>query len=284
MTPFAFLFAAAALSAAPYQGDASQAIRWRAYHSGQHSSVDNESTFVMNNQAEFERYWQSAFGKQGTPIPRDVKWGEEMLVAVHLGTRNSGGYSVFVQSIQRTSANTITVRYCERKPASGSANITVLTSPYEIVRMNRAGGNLKFEKTTATGFAIQPSQQMWRVLIEGDSSKITRAEQYVITNAAEWKEYWQRHSPNRTAAPTVDFDRETLIALHLGQRATGGYDLIVTDVVPWPGRGLAVSYVERRPSEGQIVTRMQSQPFSVIRVPKFIGEVTVDGRVWDNGG
>ncbi|HMS57033.1 MAG TPA: protease complex subunit PrcB family protein [Fimbriimonadaceae bacterium] len=276
----AIALTALALSALPQSG-----IKWRGYKSGTYSSVQQESRFIINNQAEFERYWSTAFGESASKTPKDVKWGEEMLVAVHLGTKSTGGFSCFVQSIERAAANTILVTYCERSPGPGMMAPTVITSPFEIVRMNRAGGNFEFKKTTAQTGGFQPqATSSWRVFITGNDSRVERETQYVITNNREWQTYWGEHSPTKIAAPQFDFEREWLIALHLGTKATDGYDVIVTGVEPLPNASIGINYLVRQPASGQIVSRTRTEPFTIIRVPKFAGKVFYERRIWDNSG
>lgn len=277
---FAVALTAVALFSMPQSG-----IKWRGYKSGTYSSLQQESKFIINNQAEFERYWATAFGEPASKAPKDVKWGEEMLIAVHLGTRNSGGYSCFVQSIERAVANTILITFCERSPGPGMMAPTVITSPFEIVRMNRAGGNIEFKKTTAQSGGFPPqSSTSWRVFITGNSSRIERDSQYVITNSREWQVYWGEHNLTKIAAPQFDFEREWLIAIHLGSKPTDGYDVIVTSVEPLPNSNIGINYLVRQPASGQIVNRTKTEPFSIIRVPKFGGKAFYDRRIWDNSG
>lgn len=258
-------------------------IKWRGYKSGVASNVRAESTFILNNEADFQSYWSKQLGMPASGAPRDVKWGEEMLVAVHLGQRSTGGYTVFVQKVERTTANTITITYTERKPAAGSFNAQVITSPYEVIRMDRAGGAIRFEKNESTAPGGGTSSR-WRVLASGNDSLIATQRQLVINSGRDWAEYWRNHAGPREAPPKIDFDSEWLIAVHAGRRSTTGHDILITSLDTLPNGNVGVSYTDRQPANGQIVENKATYPFSIIRVAPFRGEAFFDRRVWDNSG
>jgi hypothetical protein len=124
----------------------------------------------------------------------------------------------------------------------------------------------------------------WRVLATGNDSKITRERQQIVANQADWQVYWGEHTGTKSLPPRIDFDQEWIAALHLGTRATTGYDLIVTSVDPIANGGLGIAYMERQPAQGQLVDRVATTPYSVVRIPRFLGQVFFDRRIWDNSG
>lgn len=260
-------------------------IKWRGFKSGTTSNVVTESTFVLNSEAEFQTYWQRQLGLLAQAAPRDVKWGEEMLVAVHLGRSNTLGYTCFVQKVERTAANTITITYSERKPAPGSFNGQMISSPYEIIRMDRAGGNYLFKKTesTAPGGGGTVGNR-WRVLSTGSDSLITTTRQLLINNGREWAEYWRTHAGPRETPPRIDFTQEWIVAVHGGRRATSGHDILITSVDQLPNGAVGISYTDRQPATGQIVENKATFPFSIVRIAPFTGEIFFERRVWDNSG
>jgi hypothetical protein len=125
-------------------------VRWSTFRSGTYSKADQPTNRIINNEAEFQTYWARFHGEAPYQAPRGIEWGKELLIAIHLGERSSGGYSVYVQSIKRTRAAEITIEFVEETPAKGGANLTVITSPWTIVRMNRTAGNPVFKKRTET--------------------------------------------------------------------------------------------------------------------------------------
>ncbi len=275
---FAFAFIACAFGQFGSLG-----IKWSGYKSGVFSNVSSESFFVLNNEAEFQRYWKDQLGEKPEKAPRDIKWGQEMLVAVHLGRRNTAGYSVFVKSLDRPTANTIKITYVEKAPATGAIAAQVLTSPFEIIRIERAGGNFEFKKETSKGPQVG-TQFAWRYYQAELDCKIRSPRTLVINDQVSFDRYWAELDGSPRAPKDVDWDRETLVAVHLGQCATTGFDVLVTDIDPIANGGVGVSFLERRPANDQRTKRVSSSPYCIVRLPKVLGTVQFDHRIWDNSG
>src|SRR5919205_627256 len=69
---------------------------WR----GAYGGVSERSQRVVRTQAEWERLWAQLRGNEvpAPPAPK-VDWSREMVLAVFMGERNSGGHSVSVRSV-----------------------------------------------------------------------------------------------------------------------------------------------------------------------------------------
>ncbi len=71
--------------------------------------VDKFSSFVLHNEADWDRYWSMALSNgvtdaQGNPIPAEpsgVDWKTTELIAIHLGARRTGGYTAKVAGVTR---------------------------------------------------------------------------------------------------------------------------------------------------------------------------------------
>ena len=220
------------------------------------------------------------------PSTKDVKWGQELLVAVHLGQRPTAGYSVLVRKLERRTSNTTTVCYDERKPAPNSSAGSVTTSPYEIIRVERAAGNFEFERSEGrqSGGVVTSDFLSWRVYEEGRTCGVTREGTYVIRNQDEFEVYWRSLNAEDVAPRDVDWSKENLIAIHLGSKATGGYEILPREVVPLNDGRLYCSFLERLPSRDQHVSKTKTSPYCILRVAKFLGAVLFDHRTWDNTG
>jgi hypothetical protein len=67
--------------------------------------------------------------------------------------------------------------------------------------------------------------------------------------------------------PGVDFDRETMLAVFLGQKPTGGYGAEVRGVT-LEGGDLFIDLVETEPGAGSMVTQALTSPWLLVRVPR----------------
>lgn len=70
-----------------------------------------------------------------------------------------------------------------------------------------------------------------------------------------------------TAAPRVDFSRESVVFLIDQQRSTGGYSLVSESVTVSRGKAV-VKVTSRHPQRGNVVAQVLTSPFVVIAVAK----------------
>ena len=104
---------------------------------------------------------------------------------------------------------------------------------------------------------------------KGDRSGIRGPLQTVIRNQDEWNAFWKRHSSTDTnPAPIVDFDRQMVVGIFLGEMPTGGYEV---EIVRGERRdsSLYFYYREESPRPGAMVTQALAQPFHLVKVAKY---------------
>ena len=105
----------------------------------------------------------------------------------------------------------------------------------------------------------------------GHRSGIGGPLQTVTRNQDEWNAIWKRHSSidrNPPPAPSIDFDREMVVGVFLGEKSTGGYEV---EIVRAERRDSALYfyYREKSPAVGAIVTQVMTQPFHLVKVAKY---------------
>ena len=263
-------------------------VVWRSYKSGATSVTQTADERVIQTQGAFDTYWKELTGDANSP--RDVDFSKELLVAVRLGRKSSGGYRALIRGIERTLPNTLEVRYDERKPAPGALNIAMITCPWEIVRVERktAVGAFVFKKRDVVDDSIGaggggPITLNWRTYMcdttAGGSSEFTR----VIRSPREWDTYWRTIFRTGAAPSDIDWNTEMLLVIHLGNRPTDGYDVLVDGIEPIRN-GFGIIYLERAPSEGQRVRKTPTSPYTIIRVPRLEGDIQFRKRTWRSDG
>jgi hypothetical protein len=109
---------------------------------GTHSGIEDAREAVVRTQAEWLALWK-AHG-QGEP-PASVNFGKEMVAAVFLGTRATGGYSVQIAGTTREK-DTLVIDYVEQRPAGDVIVTQALTSPFHIVRLPVHDGPVRFRR------------------------------------------------------------------------------------------------------------------------------------------
>jgi hypothetical protein len=99
---------------------------------------------------------------------------------------------------------------------------------------------------------------------------ITAPTYQLLRNREEFSTAWNRaHGAALEAPPLpgVDFDRETLLAVFLGPKPTGGYGADVR-AVTLEGGDLFIDLVESAPGPGTMVTQALTSPWLLVRVPR----------------
>lgn len=112
----------------------------------------------------------------------------------------------------------------------------------------------------------------YRSVGKGYRSGVRAPMQIVVRSQNEWSALWRQHAvsdPSSRPAPAVDFDKEVIVALFLGEKPTGGYDVQISRAEQTQD-GLTIYYREKTPPPGGMVTQALTQPFHIVRI---IGEV-----------
>ena len=113
-------------------------------------------------------------------------------------------------------------------------------------------------------------------LAKGLASGVDQQTQIVVRSQDDWAALWSRHMRTQAAPPpppSVDFSRDMVVALFLGERPTGGHAIEVTRIERTDG-GLAIRYRTTRPDPTGMQTQALTQPFHLIKLPRIAGAVT----------
>jgi PrcB C-terminal len=265
------------------QGNALPPVDFSPYQSGDQSKILTEQNRVILTEGSFQNYWIEHTNQL---VPRDINWRTHFVVAVHLGRRNTAGYKVIVQSMDRVRASEIEVVVTEITPSDG-IHAQVLTSPWEVVIVKRTAGDIKFRKVTRTsGNTSQRDRHQtcpWTTLQADQTGGGNRAFEDIITSERQLGEYWKRTFGEVPPPTTVDFSRESIVVIHLGNQPSNGYAVLV-EMVRLVPNGIEVSYIKQAPSKGQRVKKSATSPYTIILVPKFQGKVFFESRTWNSEG
>lgn len=118
---------------------------------GQYADIKEGTREALRDEQAFRSFWRRVHAN-GTSVPDrpEVDFQNRVVVAVVLGNRPNGGYTVDIQDVKGTSGTeTIQVSFTETAPGDGCQTVQVLTSPYVMAAVNK-NGEFIFEKTRAT--------------------------------------------------------------------------------------------------------------------------------------
>ena len=117
------------------------------------------------------------------------------------------------------------------------------------------------------------SQQGTRIH-SATTSGFTGPEQLVLRDPAAWQAAWSRLHEGMVAPPlpAVDFTREMVVLLALGERSSGGYQ-IRFDGITVAGANATVRFTITEPGTGCMTTQAMTAPVDIVRVPRAAGTV-----------
>lgn len=260
------------------------AVRWSLVDSGSQGRVSIKRNIVFELENEFQSFWSKLTGQSAAAAPR-IDFTREVAAVMVGGERSGRGTTLQVISVDRQSPTQVAVRY---RMVSSGRTTGQKSVPWAVVRINRTASTVVFEELEpyvdggGSGGWTPPNpgdqeELPWRVYMVEETGAIPGARAEVIHSRGEFVSYWRALTGERDAPRDVDFDREMLLALHIGRRNTSGYSLTLTHIRYGNG-GIVVRYVEHSPAEGQRVRRSATSPFLLVRMERFDGPVTFDRR------
>jgi hypothetical protein len=274
-------------------------VNWGTFKSGPNSRVSQQGFQELGSESEFMNYWQNATGNRAGTAPKGIDWGKQKLVAVHLGTRPTSGFSVIVQNVVKD-AGGATIRAVEQTPIPGQYVVETPSNPYVIIKVDRTAGNFKinWETRQATpsiilgpgGAYIGPKdndgagwvdpkyQCNWGTYRQGIESDITKPQMIVMKSEYDFQCYYVNAFNGGIPPSGIDWRTEQLVAIHLGTRPTNGIAVSVRNVMKDGTYGI-IRVVEETPVPGQMIRRRPTQPFVVIRVERSIQRFDMDMSV-----
>lgn len=115
-----------------------------------------------------------------------------------------------------------------------------------------------------------PAQNLiWEVLAEGNQAVGIEEVQYeFIADETEFLNVWNKaHGSQLTVPvlPDIDFDRETLVAVFMGQKPTGGYGVDIQDI-SLDDNNVYINMGFREPAAGAITTQALTSPWVILRI------------------
>jgi hypothetical protein len=111
------------------------------------------------------------------------------------------------------------------------------------------------------------------VLAKGQNSGMSLPKYLVIKNPSQWQTLWRVHSGRPgLSPPAVDFSKSMIIAVFMGEKHTGGYSVDIKGIKQADKR-MWVDVSLHAPAKDKMVTMALTQPFIMVSVPRFEGEV-----------
>lgn len=115
----------------------------------------------------------------------------------------------------------------------------------------------------------------FEILAQNSNGGKTDLEFVVINDKKALNEIYQLIGEGRfpkLKTPSINFEQETVIALFLGEKTSGGYSISVKQILSLDDK-INVTYKITAPKRGEMVTAVMTQPYCIIKMSKTLKEV-----------
>lgn len=110
-------------------------IRFETLWRNNYGGYAERGNFVIKSAADWKDTWDA--------MPDDINFAEQMLIAVSMGERNTGGYAVEIMTVVEKPARLeISVKYIV--PGKGVLVMQALTQPHHIIKLKRTDKEVMF--------------------------------------------------------------------------------------------------------------------------------------------
>lgn len=135
--------------------------------------------------------------------------------------------------------------------------------PFAILLFSCNSTKKTVDQKPATEVKKPAATNLYQVLSESSyQGKQTKSYEVIKDNASLIKLY---ESVNDPQVPKVDFTKAQVVALFMGERNTGGYDIKVKNVSEKGGK-IYVTVEETKPKPGDMATMAITNPFTIVKI------------------
>lgn len=115
------------------------------------------------------------------------------------------------------------------------------------------------------------------ILNQSSYGGLKQYENRVIKSEDELKEVYNDINSKRSPAldiPVINFSKETVVAIFIGEKNTGGYSIQIESVTDLDNQ-IKVIFKEATAKPGENVSMALTQPYCIIKIPYTNNKVTV---------
>ena len=115
----------------------------------------------------------------------------------------------------------------------------------------------------------------FEILAEDFYGGMTHSKFIVIKDETTLNEIYKLINKSKSPGikiPIINFEKETVLVLFLGEKSSGGYSIAVEQILD-ENEKVTVKYKVTLPKLGEMVTTVMTQPYCIIKIPKTLKEV-----------
>ena len=160
----------------------------------------------------------------------------------------------------------VVAQMCLRRSAVACACLIAFALFHAVVALGRSAMPA-INLASAQILAQSVYEVTFETVSKGSRSGVRDPRQVVLRSQGEWNALWAQHvsADAKPVPPPLDFARELGVAVFLGEKPTGGYDVAISRAQR-SDDAVIVYFRERTPAPGAIVTQSLTQPFHIVRI------------------
>lgn len=163
-------------------------------------------------------------------------------------------------------------------------NMKIITITFVLLSFVTSCNNAKTAATEANtekpAIMEEQTKQVpsdYEIILEEPYGGLERPEDRVVRSDKELNEIYtiiNRFRRPGLTPPNIDFTKETVIAIFIGEKSTGGHSIDV-QAVKTTNKALEINYKIASPKAGEYATTAICQPFCFVKVPYVREKVVI---------
>jgi uncharacterized membrane protein YgcG len=150
---FAVMASVAFAQISPLPNQYGPVVKWRTIAIGDNSKIDHDEAWMVSGDDEWEAYYRKMIGAKADEkvrVPQIADWRKEDVLIIHIGTRATAGYAVYVETIGRSAQNYYDVHFVLQEPPKGSQIREGETSPFVVIAIEKTTGTPRYYSRVST--------------------------------------------------------------------------------------------------------------------------------------
>ncbi len=232
---------------------------------GVFSGIDKAQQVVIKDKASFAKLWADTYKNQSAaPTLPEVDFDSKMVIGVFAGNTPTGCVQTRITKVA-VASDKLLVNISDHDNLMAMMCIQAVFSPFHMVAVKRSDAVVDFSNITGNKLYFQDVSR-------SSLSGINTPEKLVIRDAAKWASVWERHAGPSEPMPQIDFEKQMVIAVFLGQQNNGCYN---TDIVNVDVTGGKINVTVRNAVPGHLTacTMMMTAPAHLVVTERHEGNV-----------
>lgn len=218
------------------------------------------TNIVIKDLPAWNKFWELSGVKTPTMFA-----GNDFQSRMALGTFFKTSNNCSITQILKVSSNgqKLTVDYFEEERiaiASCDPDSKTASTPMNMVELAKIDLPVEFNNVSAARISH-------KVVDQGFYSGVNSNRNVVVKDQSSWMGLWQEHNKSNANIPNVDFSKNMIVGLFMGQRPSGCY--AIEDVNVWRAAGkIQITHHDRNPGPTIDCAMSLSAPFKLIEIPR----------------